>query len=243
VIGDPINYRDRRGLSADSADDSGDADDGGDDDGDSGDDGYSDDDCQLDPSKRIYDPGCYTWSRTPSDKRPPPAASRVNCFQVATGIGLPGFGYAQAQRIWNDGNLGNFSGDAATVAALAAVTWQGESGFSLNPTNNPNTNASGTVTSVDYGPFQINQGYHPNSNGAVWGTSGGGQKFNGNPDANITFGISILEDLLASRGDDAAGRYVGSPQNPSAQKRETSWHTFGSSLIQFFGNKDCFQSK
>lgn len=78
---------------------------------------------------------------------------------------------------------------------------------------------------MDYGPFQINSSFHPNSNEAVWGSGGAGQIFDGSPDANITFGIGILEGLYAHYGDNAAGRYVGNlgndqkgkPINPNAK--------------------------
>ena len=70
--------------------------------------------------------------------------------------------------------------------------------------------------SVDIGPFPVNTGWNPPGtvpNGAaVYGTNRTGrQKFNGNPDANITLGISILEGKCAQFGNDAAGRYVGDP--------------------------------
>jgi hypothetical protein len=101
------------------------------------------------------------------------------------------------------------------------------------------------ITSVDYGPFQVNQRFHPNSNPSVWGTSGAGQVFNGNPDANIAFGISILEGLYQSYGNNAPGRYVGSlgsvnGQPTLGQKRENTWNTWKSRLIGLFSNTDCF---
>jgi hypothetical protein len=77
--------------------------------------------------------------------------------------------YSNATTIWYDGNLNSYSTDssAATIAALAAVTWQGETGFSRNPINNPNKNRDGVVWSVDYGPFQINPAFHPSPLQAV----------------------------------------------------------------------------
>ncbi|MEP6756570.1 MAG: hypothetical protein ABJA67_13775 [Chthonomonadales bacterium] len=164
-------------------------------------------------------------------------ASAPDCNGITTAVGFAGLTYANASEMWNDGGLSTYSDDAtaATIGALAAVTWQGESGFLLNPTQNPNYNTKGVVTSVDYGPFQINQGFHPNSNDAVWGTNGACQVFNGNADANIRFGISILEQLYGSFGNNAAGQYVGSLDidnidkktgKPTlGQKRENAWCT------------------
>jgi hypothetical protein len=159
-------------------------------------------------------------------------SSTPNCNTIVAAVGFSGLTYTNALQIWNDGSLSGYStdGTAATIAALAAVTWQGESSFQTNPINNGNTNSQGVVTSTDYGPFQINQTFHPNPNSAVWGTNGAGQRFNGNVNANIAFGISILEGLFNSYGNNAAGRYVGSlgnlpngmPINPSAQKRDES---------------------
>lgn len=127
-------------------------------------------------------------------------------------VGFTGLNYGKAPEIWSDGGLSRYKTDpvAATIAALAAVTWQGESGYSKKPLNG-NYN-KGVLTSVDHGRFQINSFFHPNSNGPEWGTNlAPGQAFNGNPDANITFGISILEGPYHSYGNNAAGRYPGSP--------------------------------
>ena len=176
--------------------------------------------------------------------------TRTKCAKLAVQLGLPGFNYDEAQEIWKDGNLSVYGNGttAATIAALAAVTWLGESSFSLYPTNNANKDKSGNIVSVDYGPFQINPKYNPSSNAAVWGNSGAGQTFNGNPDANIAFGIAILEGLYKQYGNNAAGRYVGSlgfnadgtPKNPNAQNREAAWNLWKSGLTQFFSLKNCF---
>jgi hypothetical protein len=177
----------------------------------------------------------------------PPAKPDCNALTAAAGV--PGLTYTNATQIWNDGGFSTYSTDAeaATVAGMAAVTWLGESSFSLNPINNPNRNGSGQITSVDYGPFQINQRFHPNSDASVWGTNGGGQVFNGNPDSNITFGISILKGLYQSYGDNAPGRYVGSlgnrngqPINPNAQNREAAWQKYRTGLTNLFSIRDCF---
>jgi RHS repeat-associated protein len=178
---------------------------------------------------------------------PPPP---LNCNAITAAVGFAGLTYSNASEIWDDGNLATYSNDgtAAIIGALAAVTWQGESSFATNPINNPNRNARGIVTSVDYGPFQINKRFNPNSNGSVWGTNGAGQVFNGSPEANIAFGISILENLFSKFGNTAAGRYVGSlgngpngnPINPNAQRRAATWNAWSGSLTNLFSNTDCF---
>jgi RHS repeat-associated protein len=207
--------------------------------------GGDDDDDDDDDDARFRPMFFFCPAPEPEPAPPPPTP---NCASITAAVGFSGLTYANASEIWTDGGLSAYSTDsvAATIAALAAVTWQGESSFSLNPINNPNTNAAGVVTSVDYGPFQINQGFHPNSNGSVWGTNGAGQVFNGNPDANITFGISILEGLYNSYGNNAAGRYVGSlgtlknRQPTSGQKRENTWNAWKAKLIGLFSNTNCF---
>jgi RHS repeat-associated protein len=192
--------------------------------------------------------GCYGAPIiTVAQSSGPPAP---NCNAIVAAVGFSGLTYSNALQIWNDGSLSGYStdGTAATIAALGAVTWQGESSFQTNPINNGNTNSQGVVTSTDYGPFQINQKFHPNPNLTVWGTNGAGQPFNGNVNANITFGISILEGLYNSYGNNAAGRYVGSlgnfangtPINPNAQKREATWNQWSTSLINLFSNTYCF---
>jgi hypothetical protein len=72
--------------------------------------------------------------------------------------GFAGLTYANTSEIWTDGSLSSYSSDAtaAVIAAMAAVTWQGESSFRANPVNQANTNKQGQVWSVDYGPFMIN---------------------------------------------------------------------------------------
>jgi hypothetical protein len=170
------------------------------------------------------------------------AATPPDCNSIIAAVGFAGLTYKNALEIWNDGSLSSYQTDsaAATVAALSAVTWQGESSFSLNPTNNGNYSKTGVLLSVDYGPFQINQHYNPNSNQAVWGTSGAGLAFDGNPDANISFGIQILEGLKARYGNTAAGHYVGNLNQPNARKRQSTWDTWKTKLTGLFSNTDCF---
>jgi hypothetical protein len=176
-----------------------------------------------------------------------PSTPQPDCDAIVAAAGFSGLIYANALEIWNDGNLSKYSTDstAATIAALAAFTWQGESSFSSNPSNNGNYSSSGALLSVDYGPLQINSHFHPNPNSAVWGTNGTGGVFNGNPDANIAFGVSILEGLNQAFGNNAAGRYVGSlgsvnGQPTNGQKRENTWNAWGSRLTGLFGNTNCF---
>ena len=180
-----------------------------------------------------------------------------DCDSITAAVGFTGLTYANASEIWSDGNLSSYSNDsgAATIAAMAAVTWQGESGFSLNPINNPNTNKSGQVWSVDYGPFMINNVLQPGASGSVLGTAGAGQRFNGSADANISFGITLLEGLNSRFGNNAPGYYVGSlknwttttpdhqagtPINANAQKRESTWNSWKGKLTSLFSNTDCF---
>ncbi len=192
------------------------------------------------------DPACYAGGGGGASEGE--ASPGTDCNALVAAVGFAGLTYANASEIWSDGNLSAYSTDAtaATIGALAAVTWQGESGFSLSPINNPNRNDAGAITSVDYGPFQINQHFHPNSNGAVWGSNGAGQKFNGNPDANIAFGIQVLEGLYKSWGNAAAGHYVGSlgtgkDGKPTlGQRRQNTWNTWGAQLTSLFSNTDCF---
>jgi hypothetical protein len=213
----------------------------------------------------VQDNVCYLYFLTTYSVVPPPVgtAGRLNnaeelakeanatiaqCEKATNRLGFAGLTYAAALEIWHDGNLGNVK-NGATIAALAAVTWQGESSFGLKPTNQPNVNAQGVVWSVDYGPFMINPYFYPNATGSVIGTNGARQQFNGNADANITFGIGILETLYNQWGNNAAGHYVGSlgydqNGNPTpGQKRENTWNAFKNALTSLFSDKDCFPSK
>jgi len=169
---------------------------------------------------------------------------KPDCNLLASAIGLSGFTYGEAQQIWKAGNLANYSDDftAATIGSLAAVTWQGESSFGLSPKNNGNSNGT-----VDIGPFQINT-IHLQDSGVPAGAFGtnlkAGQVFNGNPDANISFGITLLEGLYSRFGVDAAGRYVGSLlTNGNAQLREATFSAYSFQLELFFTNPDCFPHK
>jgi len=242
VNGDPVNHTDRHGLFAQVPicinDDPNSCTDPG-------------DGCYGDGLGFLGmpDPGCDTGgSGGPVAVTPPPDCNAI----TATAAGQVGFTqltYKIASEIWSDGGLSSYSSDAtaATIAALAAVTWQGEDNFSLNPTNNPNiSKKTGQITSVDYGPFQINSTFWPNSNSAIWGTNGAQQAFNGNPDANITYGIQILETLYTRWGNTAAGHYVGSLGNSPdgsptlGQLRQNTWIKTSATLISLFSNTDCF---
>jgi RHS repeat-associated protein len=164
----------------------------------------------------------------------PTSSPGPDCSQLTKNVGLAGLTYSKALEIWKDGNLGNVK-NGATIAALAAVTWQGESSFNLNPKNNVNGPGS-----YDYGPFQINPYFWPSPNKQVWGTSGGGAVFNGDPDVNIAFGITILEQLYDRNGNNAPEAYTGFT-NPAAPKREATYNQFKNALVTLFSNKDCFK--
>jgi hypothetical protein len=80
--------------------------------------------------------------------------------------------------------------------------------------------------------------------------AGRGQQFNGNADANIAYGIGLLENDYTRYGNDAAGRYVGNdqinpttgrPYNQGAYDHEGTWNRFKNALTSLFSNKDCFQ--
>ena len=79
-----------------------------------------------------------------------------------------------------------------------------------NRETGPGFPAHTKIWSVDYGPFMINPYFYPNATGQVIGTNGANQTFDGDPDANISLGISILRGLYARWGNADAGHYVGS---------------------------------
>jgi len=192
----------------------------------------------------VASPGCPTGGGDGPEPEPGP-----DCNAITAAVGFAGLTYQNALKIWDDGTLWGTTSDSysATIAALAAVTWQGESSFKLYPTNYGNKNANGIVTSIDYGPFQINSRWHPLSGQAI-GTNGANQTFNGNPDLNIAAGISVLMDLYSQYGNAAAGHYVGSlgynkdgtAINQSAQNRQSTWNNWNGALTQLFSNTDCF---
>jgi RHS repeat-associated protein len=174
------------------------------------------------------------------DPTPPP-----DCYAITIAAGIPGLTYDVASTIWSDGSLSAYLDDntAATIAALAAVTWQGESSFTPYPTNQGNySTTTHRLLSVDVGPFQINTRWNPNAGSAVLGTNTTpGQKFSGNPDANIAYGITILETLYKTWGNNAAGAYVTTDLgNPEARAREQTWNSEKSRLINLFSDTDCF---
>jgi RHS repeat-associated protein len=168
VNGDPVNFFDRYGqiVQAPSAVD-----------------------CINDPDYcEAYDWGCYggldlfassgcDMGGGPITIIPPPPPP-PDCNTITNLAGFAGLTYANASEIWSDGGLSGYKDDgtAAAIAAIAAVTWQGESSFSLAPKNNGNY-LNEKLASTDYGPFQINNGYYPNAGSAVFGTAGAGQKF------------------------------------------------------------------
>jgi RHS repeat-associated protein len=163
----------------------------------------------------------------------------TDCNKLTNNTGLTGLTYAKALEIWNDGKLGTVS-NGPTIAALAAVTWQGESSFGYTPLNDYNGPGS-----VDIGPMQISTLYNPPAttpnSGAVYGTNfGKGQTFNGNADANIAYGISLLERDYKKYGDNEAGLYTGA-NNPARPGRQATYNKYKDSLVRLFSNKDCFK--
>jgi RHS repeat-associated protein len=166
----------------------------------------------------------------------PGATLKTDCGTLTKNVGLPGLTYQNALRLWND--LAHTKGkDDPTVAALGAVTWQGEdSSFSPTPKNNVNHNGS-----IDYGPFQLNDTTGPpvpaSQRSAVYGTNGGGEPFNGDPDANITRGLKYLGGLYNRYGTDAAGMYTAPKYR---QARQDTFDKYANKLQGLFSNTDCF---
>jgi RHS repeat-associated protein len=167
----------------------------------------------------------------------------IDCNALVKSVGFAGLTYSNASEIWNDGNLSSYSNDstAATVAALAAVTWQGENSFKLGATNNLNKNGT-----VDIGPFQLNyQTWGKIAPPGVFGTNVlGGQTFIGSVAANINFAVGYLENLLKTWGDNAAGVYVDGhfkgKFSDNAAQRESTWKANKAKLTTLFQNQDCF---
>lgn len=176
---------------------------------------------------------------------PPPEPAGPDCNAIVSAVGFAGLTYTNATEIWNDGNLSSYSTDAAAagIAALAAVTWQGENSFQTASVNHLNPDGS-----VDIGPFQLNystwKGVAPP---AAFGTNVlGGQKFNGSVSANIGFAIGYLETLVNKYGDNAAGAYIDGhvPKKGfkgHAKARENTWQQNESKLTTLFENQDCFK--
>ncbi|MGA3019311.1 MAG: hypothetical protein ABSF62_19475 [Bryobacteraceae bacterium] len=81
---------------------------------------------------------------------------------------------------------------------------------------------------------------------------GQGRNFDGNADANIAYGISILKTNYATQGNNTAGLYVGNlqpiklkngtviPPNPLAVLREATWNNWATPLTTLFSITDCF---
>jgi len=96
------------------------------------------------------------------------------------------------------------------------------------------------------GPFAINVSFHAKAGSSVLGTNvSSGQYFNGNPDANIAYGITYLKYLNSKFGNNAPGLYVGAftkegLPNPGPVAREQYWNQNFASLTKLFSNTDCF---
>ena len=165
--------------------------------------------------------------------------SKSDCETITAAVGFAGLDYAIATEVWND--LAKTKGaNNVAVAALGVVTWSGESSFSLRPKNQGNDNGS-----VDIGPFQVNyplwkSGVQQSQRRSVFGTNlSAGQTFNGNPDANITVGLSYLNYLYGKFGDQAAGLYLAGTTrieesaSPRLTHRRASWKAFSATLNAF----------
>ena len=200
----------------------------------------------VDPATPLPHPGSMGGGGTGSSGNNHPS-----CAAQASGIGLRGLSYGTASMIWSSAGLGSYSNDAsaARIAALLAVTWYGESRFQITPVNNQNRNAQGVVTSVDYGPMQINRLTWNHAPHAVFGTAGGGEHFNGSPAANIAYAANRFKDYFLPRyGPLAAGAYNSADgiqeglglTNPSAQARQAIWSTFSPALLKLFSDQACF---
>lgn len=200
----------------------------------------------IDPATPLPHPGIVGGGGTGSGGN-----NRPSCAAQASGIGLKGLSYGTASVIWSPAGLGSYSSgaSAARISALLAATWYGESRFQVTPINNQNRNAQGVVTSVDYGPMQINRLTWNHAPHAVFGTAGGGEHFNGSPAANIAYAANRFADyLLPSYGPLAAGAYNSADgiqeglrlTNPSAQVRQAIWSTFSPGLLKLFSNQACF---
>ncbi|MGH9474406.1 MAG: hypothetical protein ACRD1M_16880 [Terriglobales bacterium] len=154
----------------------------------------------------------------------------------------PGMTSADTQIIWDAGNLGAYGTDieSAYVAALAAVTWYGENGFSMSPKNNLRTG--------DYGRMQINYEMWSRAPADVFGALGV-PRFNGSTSANIAYAEARLENYYLPRyGPMAAGAYVspdgisslGALANASALEREGFWSEHSGALTSDFANQAWF---
>lgn len=173
---------------------------------------------------------------------PDEASSGPDCNALVAAVGFAGLTYGNATEVWND--LAATAGKNSTaVAALGVVTWAGESGFAVSPTNNGNLNGS-----VDIGPLQLNyplwkSAVSPSQWQSVFGTNlKAGQAFNGNADANIEVGLTYLNTLYKKFGNQAAGLYTGR-NNPNRKKRQGTFDQYGTALENLFSNKDCFPDK
>jgi hypothetical protein len=203
-----------------------------------------------DSGATLCDPGDQFWSDSgcvgaPSPAPTPAPVAQVNCEALTASVGISGFNYSIASELWNDGSLSNYKDDptAAVIAALATITYQGESEFGTNLRNNNVGNGR-----VAIGPFQIQYPSLWNSITTnpqnVFGTNlKAGQTFNGNMDANITAGISILKYPYTQYGDNAAGKYIGvniKGRNPPVDVRQKQFDKYKNALVNLFENQQCF---
>ena len=95
-------------------------------------------------------------------------------------------------------------------------------------------------------PFQINSihssGFSDAQKKAVFGTTlDAGKVFDGDPDANIAFGLKYLNDLASRYGPEIAIQYYNTGSRPNSD-RASSCQIYGQSLVNLFHNEHCFSS-
>ncbi len=115
----------------------------------------------------------------------------------------------------------------------------------MNPVKHLNKNGS-----TDYGPMQINARTWNYAPAAAIGTSGPGQRFNGNPAINILYAAGRFENYFVPRyGANAAGaynsatgltRFGGAFTVPSAIQRQGWWNAFSAGLEAAFSDRACY---
>jgi hypothetical protein len=168
---------------------------------------------------------------------------KPTCAQLTAKVGVKGLTYSVARRVWN--NLAATSGkDNAIVASLGVLTWGWETGwgFDIKPPNHLNRNGS-----IDYGPFQINSSHlnevSARQQNAIFGTDRKpNDPFNGDPDANIQFGLNQLNYLASKYGPEGAIQKYNTGENSRrpVPNRASSWDIYGWALTDLFHNTDCF---
>jgi hypothetical protein len=151
--------------------------------------------------------------------------------------------YDIASQIWDDLGVSKAKNNAI-VAALGVLTWGWETSwsFDLKPKNNQNDNGT-----VDYGPLQVNSARWNEVPAAlqeaVFGTDlAAGHRFSGDPDANIQFGLNVLNYLANKYGAELAiQKYnTGESAKFGNPDRAASWQIYGWPLTGLFHITECF---